>query len=64
MYGPTETTIWSTVSDLTHKDRIDIGLPIKNTDIYVVDESLSILPNGQAGEICIAGKGLAKRLCW
>jgi acyl-coenzyme A synthetase/AMP-(fatty) acid ligase/acyl carrier protein len=60
MYGPTETTIWSTVSNLTHKDRIDIGRPIKNTDIYIVDENLSILPKGQAGEICIAGKGLAK----
>jgi amino acid adenylation domain-containing protein len=61
MYGPTETTIWSTISDLTHKDRIDIGRPIKNTEIYIVDENLSVLPNGQAGEICIAGKGLAKR---
>lgn len=60
MYGPTETTIWSTVSDLTHKDRIDIGRPIKNTEIYIVDENFSVLPNGQAGEICIAGKGLAK----
>lgn len=60
MYGPTETTIWSTVSDLTSKDRVDIGQPIKNTEVYIVDESLYILPNGQAGEICIAGKGLAK----
>ncbi|WP_225999295.1 non-ribosomal peptide synthetase [Paenibacillus sp. BJ-4] len=60
MFGPTETTIWSTVSELTHKDRIDIGRPIKNTEVYIVDENLSILPNGQAGEICIAGKGLAK----
>lgn len=60
MYGPTETTIWSTVSDLTRKDRIDIGRPIKNTEVYIVDESLSILPDGQVGEICIAGKGLAK----
>ena len=60
MYGPTETTIWSTVSELTCKDRIDIGRPIKNTEIYIVDENLSLLPAGQAGEICIAGKGLAK----
>lgn len=60
MYGPTETTIWSTISDLTNKDQVDIGQPIKNTKIYIVDENLYILPNGQAGEICIAGKGLAK----
>ena len=60
MYGPTEATIWSTVSNLTHKDRIDIGRPIKNTEAYIVDERLFIVPNGQVGEICIAGKGLAK----
>jgi len=60
MYGPTETTIWSTVSELTHKKRIDIGRPIKNTEIYIVDEKLSILPSGQVGEICVAGAGLAK----
>lgn len=60
MYGPTETTIWSTISDLTNKERIDIGYPIKNTEIYIVDGELSILPDGQEGEICIAGEGLAK----
>ena len=60
MYGPTETTIWSTVSDLTNKHYVDIGRPIKNTEIYIVDENLYLLPNGQVGEICIAGKGLAK----
>jgi amino acid adenylation domain-containing protein len=60
MYEPTETTIWSAVSDLTVKKRIDIGHPIKNTEIYIVDENLYILPSGQAGEICISGKGLAK----
>lgn len=60
MYGPTETTIWSTVSDLTNKNHIDIGRPIKNTEIYIVDENQCILPDGQDGEICIAGKGLAK----
>jgi len=60
MYGPTEATIWSTVSDLTNKERTDIGRPIINTDIYIVDDSLYVIPNGQAGEICIAGAGLAK----
>lgn len=60
MYGPTETTIWSMVSDLTQKDRVDIGKPIKNTKVYIVDEELNVLGNGQTGEICIAGEGLAK----
>ena len=60
MYGPTEATIWSTISDLTNKNRIDIGHPIKNTEIYIVNENLHILTEGKTGEICIAGKGLAK----
>lgn len=60
MYGPTEATIWTSVSDLTYKKQIDIGVPIKDTEIYIVDEDLFVLPNGRSGEICIAGKGLAK----
>jgi amino acid adenylation domain-containing protein len=59
MYGPTEATIWSTVSDLTKKNYIDIGKPIKNTEIYIVDEKLNLLSTEQVGEICIAGQGLA-----
>ena len=60
MYGPTETTIWSTISNLTKKNQIDIGYPIKGTEIYIVDDELSILQNGKEGEICISGEGLAK----
>ena len=59
MYGPTETTIWSTVSEVTNKDYIDIGTPILNTDIYIVDDNLRIVDAGDKGEICIAGKSLA-----
>lgn len=60
MYGPTETTIWSAISDLTDKDKIDIGKPIKETEIYILDHEFQIIDNEQAGEICITGKGLAK----
>ena len=60
MYGPTETTIWSTISDLTNKKVVDIGVPIKNTKIYIIDDKFSVLPYGEIGEICIAGKGLAR----
>ncbi len=60
LYGLTETTIWSTISDLTKKDKIDVGKPIRGTQIYIIDEKLNILDDGQAGEICIGGKGLAK----
>ena len=59
MYGPTETTIWSTVSELTDKQSVDIGRPIANTEILILDEKLSPLPDGEKGEICIAGDGLA-----
>lgn len=60
MYGPTETTIWSTVSDLTNKHKVDIGQPIKNTRIYLLDEELKEVQKGEIGEICIAGSGLAR----
>ena len=60
MYGPTEATIWSTIGDLTNSSSVNIGYPIKNTEIYIVDNDMNILPVGKKGEICIAGKGLAK----
>lgn len=60
MYGPTETTIWSTISDLTDKDEVDIGEPIENTRIYIVDDNKKILESGIEGEICIGGDGLAE----
>lgn len=59
MYGPTETTIWSTIADLTHSDNVHIGKPIHATEVYIIDDDFTILKEGQAGEICIAGKGLA-----
>lgn len=62
MYGPTETTIWSTVSELTSKDRIDIGRPIMNTKVYIMDDiTYKEVEKGEIGEICIAGKGLANK---
>ena len=60
MYGPTETTIWSTVSELTNKRNIDIGKPLRNIGICIVDEDRKSVPNGHKGEICIYGPCLAK----
>lgn len=60
MYGPTETTIWSTVSDLTNKRCVDIGEPIANTQIFLLDEYQEEVNKGVMGEICIAGVGLAQ----
>ncbi len=59
VYGPTETTIWSTVRKLS-EGQIDIGKPIANTKVYIVDKHSNIVPVGVAGELCIAGEGLAR----
>ncbi|MGA2250002.1 amino acid adenylation domain-containing protein [Terracidiphilus sp.] len=61
LYGPTETTIWSTVQRIEGPvDRIAIGHPIANTQICVLDESGRLLPPGLTGELFIGGEGLAR----
>ncbi|MBT7408878.1 MAG: amino acid adenylation domain-containing protein, partial [Methylococcales bacterium] len=62
MYGPTETTVWSTVFNVTEKHRVNIpvGKAIGNTQVYIMDESLNIMPIGVPGELLIAGDGLAR----
>ncbi|MFJ1791042.1 amino acid adenylation domain-containing protein [Kitasatospora griseola] len=59
MYGPTETTIWSSVS---HVDGgpISIGEPIANTTLQVLDAAGGPVPAGVPGELCIGGDGLAR----
>ncbi len=59
MYGPTETTVWSTIGELTDKNHIDVGYPIANTQVYVVNQSKQLQPIGIPGELCIAGDGLS-----
>jgi acyl-CoA synthetase (AMP-forming)/AMP-acid ligase II/acyl carrier protein len=59
MYGPTETTVWSTIADITNTEHINIGKEILNTEVYILDEEGNQVPEGQVGEICIAGDGLA-----
>ena len=45
MYGPTETTIWSTIEKIQRADQeISIGRPIANTDIYILDQFLRPVP--------------------
>ena len=60
MYGPTETTVWSSVQDLTRKDSIDIGNPISNTQMYVLNKDYNILPIGVPGDLYISGDGVSK----
>jgi len=61
MYGPTETTIWSTVTKLDDQEGpVLIGFPIANTQIYILDEHLQPVPVGIPGELHIGGDGLAR----
>lgn len=60
MYGPTETTIWSTVCRINDvAGAIPIGRPVDNTQVYIVDERLQPVPVGIPGEMLIGGDGLA-----
>jgi amino acid adenylation domain-containing protein len=60
MYGPTETTVWSTLCHITDaQQKITIGRPIANTQVWVLDEKLRPCPIGAEGELCIGGAGVA-----
>jgi surfactin family lipopeptide synthetase C len=62
LYGPTETTIWSTMHQVTgteERSLVPIGRPIANTQCYVLDRQLQPVPIGVAGELWIGGSGLA-----
>jgi amino acid adenylation domain-containing protein/non-ribosomal peptide synthase protein (TIGR01720 family) len=62
LYGPTETTIWSAVHQVTRVDSssVPIGHPIANTQIYILDKDQNLVPEGVPGELYIAGVGLAQ----
>jgi amino acid adenylation domain-containing protein len=61
MYGPTETTIWSTTCRVEDRDTsVSIGRPIANTQIYILDPDFNPVPVGEIGELFISGDGLAR----
>jgi amino acid adenylation domain-containing protein len=65
VYGPTETTIWSTAGALEreaveHGPLVPVGRPIANTYLYILDERLQPAPVGAPGELYIAGAGVAR----
>lgn len=61
MYGPTETTIWSTTWALEGDlDAIPIGSPIANTRIYILDRHRQPVPPGVPGELWIGGAGVVR----
>lgn len=60
-YGPTESTVGCIVKRIEANERdILIGKPISNTQIFILDSQLQIVPIGVSGEICIGGGGLAR----
>lgn len=62
MYGPTETTIWSSTGPaLAGGDgAVPIGTPIANTQLYILDEAQRLVPPGAAGELYIGGDGVTR----
>lgn len=61
VYGPTETTIWST-SSVVDAEVVEpyLGKPFANTQIYILDQLMQPTPVGIPGELCIGGKGVVR----
>ena len=60
VYGPTETTIWSTVGRVRRGRPVPLGRPVANTRLRVLDARGEPAPPGARGELCIAGAGVAR----
>jgi len=61
MYGPTETTIWSTCYRIkSDQDKPKIGTPIDNTQVYILNDHMHLVAEGVEGELCIGGKGVTQ----
>ena len=60
VYGPTETTIWSTCQRIASAVSVPIGRPVANTHVVIVDAHGAPQPIGVAGELLIGGAGVAR----
>jgi hypothetical protein len=61
MYGPTETTIWSSSEEVGVVDGLcNIGKPLANQQMYVLDEAMNPAPVGVAGELWLGGDGVTR----
>jgi hypothetical protein len=68
LYGPTETTIWSTTHKLEDAETtrphtssvVPLGHPVASTEVYILDKHLQLLPIGVPGELYIGGEGVVR----
>ncbi|HJT27420.1 MAG TPA: amino acid adenylation domain-containing protein, partial [Pyrinomonadaceae bacterium] len=61
LYGPTETTIWSTLCRVERGDPfVHVGRPIANTQVFILDEQMQLVPPLVSAELYIGGEGLAR----
>lgn len=60
LYGPTEDTTYSTYTLVPREGSVTIGKPLRNTQAYILDERQQPVPIGVAGELYLAGDGLAR----
>jgi len=60
VYGPTETTLWSSAYHVVKGERTTVGTPLNNDRFYILDPAGNLLPIGAIGEICISGDGVAR----
>ncbi|GKU77856.1 non-ribosomal peptide synthetase [Paenibacillus sp. L3-i20] len=63
LYGPTEATVdvsYYDCNELGTMTSLPIGKPIDNISLYIINDAMRLQPIGVAGELCIAGVGLAR----
>jgi iturin family lipopeptide synthetase A len=61
LYGPTETAVYSSVHRIANEDdRVYVGTPLRNTQLYALDSHQQLVPPGIPGELYIGGAGLAR----
>ncbi|MFD0372184.1 amino acid adenylation domain-containing protein [Streptomyces sp. NPDC127114] len=63
-YGPTETTTFAAYFDCTDEsldglDRVPVGFPLQETSLHLLDAGLNEVPEGETGELCVGGPGVA-----
>ncbi|KAE8162445.1 hypothetical protein BDV40DRAFT_312467 [Aspergillus tamarii] len=63
-YGPTETCCWSLTHELsiddTHSEPVSIGRPTGDTTVYILDDALQLVPDGEVGELFLGGPGVSR----